>query len=1131
VKLGLKTKETNSYDGRLTRRWRSQEGQALRERGGETTKAQRYKDYFNQSGISIPACERGRGILAWGIDGGRRSASSIPWTHTARSSHASSGLRLPSFLLPFTAFILILLPALSHAQQQVIRLWGTYYGNGGGGAHDVTVNPNDSSIYITGNTNDATMIATPGAHQTSAFAGAAFLVKFNSSGDRLWGTYYGDLNTWGNAVAVNSTDGSVYLYGNTTFSGGFGNPGPLATPGVFQTHNPGPYNSGATGDAYIAKFNSNGVRLWCTYYGTIVNENTARRSLGVNLSDGSIYVCGVTDASMHFATTSAHQTSNHGQKEGFLARFNAFGQRMWGTFYGSFSDEMELKLDVYQADGSVYLCGTTSSMHSVSPLLYSPGAHQTTFGGVFDAFLAKFDSSGQRLWATYYGGTSNDQAHGVVVNQQDGSVYLSGSTSSWNGIATPGAHQTAPSGNPCGFLVKFSSSGSRLWGTYVGAPSGPVSPRSISINNNTGSVYISGNVGFCNGFATSGAFQSSHAGGMDTFIVKFSSSGQRLWATCFGGSADDFGYSIAIDNSTRSIYLAGETNSNTGITTQNGHQPTKGIVPSPFLVKFAEIYADLSAVPSCMTLGQSINVLIPSSAGECPPVINLSATGVPPGLSFNNMGSSATLVGTPNLPGTYNLSVTAQNSCWGFATFTKTIKVIATSPNLPNYTSQNGMVGQSFSFNAAGTVDPNAAPGVYSVTPALPSGLTLNTSTGIITGTPNAVGTTSHTITLKDSCNNTDSKMLTLNIINNQPCSPLSLMASATAPSCNSIQVNWSTGVGCGGYFMAIRHRVGSGPWTEIPAGSRPAITANTYTITGLTPNTTYEVQIQTLTPQSGWANPTQWITVANVTTPAACAPTITGPASQTVCQGSNVNIQLNATHSPTSYAQVGGVLPTGLLFNTFTGTINGTPTATGTFSYSLVTTNACGSATGTLSLTIQATPPPPTLLLTQARMRVTHGGGYQGDVALPLSGTLTGVDPRGHGLARELVLIFNNPNITSISVTPQLGTMTLGTPVYAGNQVRIPISGMVNNAKYELKINLVNGIALTGTDTVKWRIIRGDFDGNGTVNSIDVANVTNRIGQTVGATNFRADINGDGNINTLDVTQTQSNLGAAVTP
>jgi hypothetical protein len=109
---------------------------------------------------------------------------------------------------------------------------------------------------------------------------------------------------------------------------------------------------------------------------------------------------------------------------------------------------------------------------------------------------------------------------------------------------------------------------------------------------------------------------------------------------------------------------------------------------------------------------------------------------------------------------------------------------------------------------------------------------------------------------------------------------------------------------------------------------------------------------------------------------------------------------------------------------------------------------------------------------------------------------------------------------------------MTLGTPIYAGNVVRIPVTGMVNNAKYEAKITSVNGIAPMGADLLRWRLIRGDFDGNGKVTNVDVQNVVLRIGQTpLTVSNFRADIDGGGTITTGDVTQAQSNLGANVAP
>jgi len=72
------------------------------------------------------------------------------------------------------------------------RLWGTYYGGSGGDWGNSVAVDGSGNVYLAGYTQSSDAIATSGAHQ-STFGGNidAFLVKFNSSGIRQWGTYYG----------------------------------------------------------------------------------------------------------------------------------------------------------------------------------------------------------------------------------------------------------------------------------------------------------------------------------------------------------------------------------------------------------------------------------------------------------------------------------------------------------------------------------------------------------------------------------------------------------------------------------------------------------------------------------------------------------------------------------------------------------------------------------------------------------------------------------------------------------------------------------------------------------------------------------------------------------------------------
>src|SRR5690606_6791019 len=123
--------------------------------------------------------------------------------------------------------------------------------------------------------------------------------------------------------------------------------------------------------------------------------------------------------------------------DAYLSKFDAQGTCLWSTYYGGTLEDRGLDLCLAPDSSAVYLAGSTRSTSGIA----TPGAHQQTLGGNFDAFLAKFDSSGQREWATYYGGASADGntylSTGVVCDLA-GNVFLAGATSSTAAISTPG---------------------------------------------------------------------------------------------------------------------------------------------------------------------------------------------------------------------------------------------------------------------------------------------------------------------------------------------------------------------------------------------------------------------------------------------------------------------------------------------------------------------------------------------------------------------------------------------------------------------------------------------------------------------------------------------------------------------
>lgn len=249
---------------------------------------------------------------------------------------------------------------------------------------------------------------------------------------------------------------------------------------------------------------------------------------------------------------------------------------IWSTYYGGPASELIGEMSV-QPNG-VYLAGQTPS----TSLIATSGSFQTTIGGNYDAFLAKFTSGGVMVWATYFGGAGGDRGWGVDQDSY-GNVYLGGITSS-NGLATAGAYQTSMSGASDAFFVKFNSSGIRQWSTYYGGPTTQDRIWSVHVDS-AQDIYIAGDTKSWSGIATVGSHQSSMGGDDDAFLAKFSSSGSIIWATYYGGSGGEEGASITTSGT--DVFMTGTfTKSPNNIATIGSYQPVRSGLYDTYLVKF-----------------------------------------------------------------------------------------------------------------------------------------------------------------------------------------------------------------------------------------------------------------------------------------------------------------------------------------------------------------------------------------------------------------------------------------------------------------------------------------------------------------------------------------------------------------
>jgi predicted RNA-binding protein with TRAM domain len=265
------------------------------------------------------------------------------------------------------------------------RQWATYYGGSASDEANGVATDGSGNVYITGQTASTTGIATSGAHQP-AYSDSidAFLVQFNSAGVRQWATYYG--GTGDDIARGAATDGSgnVYITGQTASTTA------IATSGAHQ-----PTYGGYQIDAFLAQFNSAGVRQWATYYGAKGNDIAWGAATD---GSGNVYITGQTGSTGGIATRGSYKPTYSGDVDAFLVQFNNTGVRKWGTYYGNSGSDFGKSIAVSGTD-FVAISGLTQSTD-----IGTSGAHQESPGGGNDAFLATFSLLG------FDGGSPQDLA-------------------------------------------------------------------------------------------------------------------------------------------------------------------------------------------------------------------------------------------------------------------------------------------------------------------------------------------------------------------------------------------------------------------------------------------------------------------------------------------------------------------------------------------------------------------------------------------------------------------------------------------------------------------------------------------------------------------------------------------------
>ena len=253
-------------------------------------------------------------------------------------------------------------------------LWADQFGTSGGDEATTLAFDSQGHLYVAGYVGDGAL----GSWD-------AFLRKYDESGNVLWERQYGSAEIdqgWGVAV---DRDNNVYVAGFTY--------------GALEGDNAG------SADVYLRKYDAAGQVLWTRQFGTDTYEDAWTLTTD---QQGNVYVAGYTEG--------VFVPGRGDGKDAFVRKYDPHGSVLWTEQYGSLGDNWTFPEGLaVDSHGNLYVCGTTY------------GVLEGTSAGDGDAYLRKYDAAGTLQWTRQFGTSTYDDAWSVAVDAWD-HVYVAGHT-------------------------------------------------------------------------------------------------------------------------------------------------------------------------------------------------------------------------------------------------------------------------------------------------------------------------------------------------------------------------------------------------------------------------------------------------------------------------------------------------------------------------------------------------------------------------------------------------------------------------------------------------------------------------------------------------------------------------------
>jgi len=892
-------------------------------------------------------------------------------------------------------------------------VFSTYLGGGAldtlrGMALDVNGN-----IYLTGVTASSNFRIANAVQPT--YGGGpndGFLTKFTNDGSVVtFSTYIGGSGDDGAGGVIADPSGNSYVVGYTT-----SNDFPLFQPIQIQ--------KGAGRDVFLTKFNSTGtVRAYSTYLGG--GGDDAGTGIALDPS-GNVYLTGTT-TSLNFPTVSPTvlpvQSTNGGGIDGFVSKVNPFGTALvFSTYLGGEADDIPNAIAV-DSRGAIYVAGGTRS--NLFPVAPQANTLQSSRAGGLDGFLSKFNPTGVPLvYSTYFGSDhhhistdntpvgleidTDDEIRGLCVDN-NGNAYVTGYTMGGFVVTFGSFSQNAPALATGG--EDFPAPANHVT-DVAGVPTSDPSEAGADVDQ--GDAYVS-KIADSSPLITSAQVATGTLNTSFTYTIVATNNPDRFNAAGLPGG-------LSVNAATGQISGVPGVVGNFPIVLTASNASGTGAQILFLTISTARPVIDNTNLSASGRVGDVFRFTIPLAPGS-EPANTYSSSVLPSGLNLDAI--TGLISGVPLIEGVFSVQVVARNGSGNSVPETLVLTILPPVPDIRSSSNAQAVIGQPFSYTITATNTPKSYNAVSAPNLPLPTGLTINTTTGILSGTLQTSGSFNIILSATNT-GGTGTLPLTLQVI------------TAAVPQISSLST--ATAIINEPFSFTVTANNSPQTYRMTPVGSiPPGLTFNDATgvLSGIpTGPATVANLTQTAINAAGSGIKTFDLTIANPN-----PPVVNSPLTQSALQGAAYVYDITATNNPTGF---GAVIPPTLSWLTgpnANGRLSGTPPAgSPSGSFTVTASNAGGvSAPQTVNLTVS---PPPSPSITSPNMKT-------GVIGVAFSYAIVASNTAG------IVTTYSATNLPAGLSLPAGTSTIVGTPtgpVRAGNAPPIPTITVTNAGGLDTK-------------------------------------------------------------------------------